>query len=107
MIACPKAGEPPCGHTPQWDMAAQIAQAVLDNKGQNWDEKLLDSQKPKDYVQNQDVLFYCSVRTEKSPPLGSSGKLPEQGVGKNGVVTYFFNGYQYDQSVAQWCKDNR
>lgn len=90
-----------------WNVALQIAQAVLDNKGQNWDASLPDYSQANPDVKNSDVLFYCSVRTQDTPPLGSCGRLPEQGTGENGIVTYFFNGYQYNQSVAQWCQDNR
>ena len=103
-----RAPEPPTiGTQPQWDLAAQIAQSMLDNKGQNWDNNLPKSAQPDNYIQNQDALFYCSVRTPNNPPLGFSGRLPEQGTGQNGVITYFFNGDQYDQSVANWCQDNR
>lgn len=88
-----------------WNTALQIAQAALDNKGQDWAQSA--PIQPKDYVESGNVLFYCSVRTPENPPLGFSGHLPEQGTGPNGVITYFFNGYQYNQSVAQWCQDNR
>lgn len=100
--------EPPIPNTDSatnWNIALQIAQAVLDNKGQGWEQNA--PIQPKEYVENGDVLFYCSVRTPKNPPLGFIGRLPEQGTGANNIVTYFFNGYQYNQSVAQWCQDNR
>jgi hypothetical protein len=102
--------EPPIPNTDSetnWNTALQIARAVLDNKGQSWEQTLPLEQRPKPEIQNQDVLFYCSVRTPENPPLGFSGRLPEQGTGSNGVVTYFFNGYQYNQSIAQWCQNNR
>jgi hypothetical protein len=79
----------------------------LDNKGQNWEQSLPKDQQPNPEIKNQDVLFYCSVRTQESPPLGFTARLPEQGVGANNVVTYFFNRYQYGSSVAQWCQANR
>lgn len=100
--------EPPIPNTDSetnWNVALQIAQAVLDNKGQNWVQTA--PIQPKEYVESGDVLFYCSVRTPENPPLGFTGRLPEQGTGANDIVTYFFNGYQYSQSVAQWCQDNR
>ncbi len=106
--AFPSPSEPPIPNTDSgtnWNTALQIAQAVLDNKGQNWEQSA--PIQPRDYVESGNVLFYCSVRTPENPPLGFSGRLPEQGVGANNIVTYFFNGYQYDQSVAQWCQDNR
>lgn len=99
--------EPPSGGSQNWNAALQIAQAVLDNKGQNWDNNLPDTLKSQGYIQNQDVLFYCSVRTPENPPLGFTGRLPEQGTGANNIVTYFFNSYQYAPSVAQWCQANR
>ena len=100
--------EPPTDYTmPNWNAAIQIAQAVLDNKGQNWSAALPEPFLPDEDIANQDVLFYCSVRTQENPPLGSTVRVPEQGASLNSVVTYFFNRYQYDQSVAQWCQDNR
>jgi hypothetical protein len=102
--------EPPQPNTDSetnWNVALQIAQAVLDNKGQDWGQTLPSGQRPKPEIQNQNVLFYCSVRTSENPTLGYAVRLPEQGAGENNVVTYFFKGYQYDPSVAQWCQNNR
>ncbi|MEW6206645.1 MAG: hypothetical protein AB1516_15130 [Pseudomonadota bacterium] len=102
--------EPPASSGPSaenWNIALQIAQAALDNKGQNWEQTLPLEQRPKPEINDQDVLFYCSVITEENPPLGSTVRVPEQGTGVNEIVTYFFNGYQYNQNVAQWCQNNR
>lgn len=97
--------QPPSADSLTWNATLQIAQSVLDSKGQNWEQN--SPAQPNPNVANQDVLFYCSVRTDENPPLGSAVRVPEQGIGPNSVVTYFFNGYQYNQSVAQWCQDNR
>jgi hypothetical protein len=90
-----------------WNVALQMAQAVLNNNGQNWDQSLLSGQQPNPNIESQDVLFYCSVRTSENPPYGSTARLPEQVIGENNIITYFFNSSQYDPSVAQWCQDNR
>lgn len=90
-----------------WNAALQMAQAVLDNNGQNWGNALPEPYMPNPSIQSQDVLFYCSVRTPENPPYGSTARLPEQQVGENNIITYFFSGNQYDPSVAQWCQDNR
>jgi hypothetical protein len=102
-----KPSQPPTDGSGNWNSSLQIAQAVLDNKGQNWSADLPEPFRPRTNIESQDVLFYCSVRTQENPPLGFTVRAPEQGTGRNGVVTYFFNGYQYDQSIAHWCVDNK
>lgn len=104
--------EPPIPNTDSetnWNTALQIARAVLDNKGQGWEQTLPLEQQPKSEIQNQDVLFYCSVNKQSgNPPLGFVAQVPQPGVDSpSGTYTYFFSRNQYNPAVAQWCIDNR
>jgi hypothetical protein len=98
--------EPPVDGSTSWNDALQMAQVVLDSRGQKWIENYSDPSVLDGRIADQEAFFYCSVITSEDPPLGSVLRIPSSGTGVNDVVTYFFNGYQYNSTVHQWCQDH-